>query len=131
MRPTVRVGIADDDEIIRVTLSHALSKSPHLKVIAAVEDGEAAVRLALSGHIDVLVLDMDMPRMSGPEALRHIRDQAPAVKVIMHSSRAASKAAMDMKKAGATAYVEKASGPASVVQAILEAAQAASFSRSS
>jgi DNA-binding NarL/FixJ family response regulator len=110
--------------MIRTVLSHTLSKSPDLYVVAAVEDGEHAVRLARSGHIDVLVLDVEMPNMSGAEALPLIRRLAPAVLVVMHSSLSSAKHEARFRRDGAAAYVQKPCDIAHLVGVIREIARA-------
>lgn len=118
----IRVGITDDDDAVRLTLNRALSRAADVELVAAVGDGEPAVSLAQSGSIDVLILDLEMPNVSGLEALARIRQVAPAVAVIIHSSRPASKAAAAMLEAGASAYVEKPCSFELLVQAVRDAA---------
>lgn len=72
-----------------------------MEVVATVDDGGPAVFLAQSGN--VLIMDWEMPTMNGPEALGQIRLLAPAVRVIIHSNRPASKHAAAMLEAGASA----------------------------
>jgi DNA-binding NarL/FixJ family response regulator len=117
----IRVGIADDDEFVRIFLSRSLSRLPGLHVVAAVEDGEAAVRLTQTGHIDVLVLDLEMPIMPGTEALRRIRASAPQVGVVVHSSLPAETRGAEMLRAGAESYLEKPCTPERMLQAIRKA----------
>lgn len=117
----IRVGIADDDPVVRATLHHALGKSTDVQVVGVVEDGAAAVLLAQTGEVDVLVLDLDMPKMSGREALRWIRALAPSVRVLIHSSAPASAAAPEMLDAGATAYLQKPCERDRLLQAVREA----------
>jgi DNA-binding NarL/FixJ family response regulator len=114
----IRVGIADDDEFVRVLLTGALGKSAQVQVVAAVENGEEAVELASSGQIDVLLLDVEMPRMSGAKALPIIRSIAPAVKVVMHSSHCSGKNSPSFLAAGAAACVAKPSSVARVLEVI-------------
>jgi DNA-binding NarL/FixJ family response regulator len=121
MQAPIRVGIADDDPFMRVFLSRSLGRSPELRVVASADDGVEAVELACGGGIDVLVLDLEMPRMSGAEALRKIRALAPHVQVVVYSSLPASGHAAEMIRAGATAYLEKPSSPERMVQAIRQA----------
>ena len=123
MPEVIRVGIADDDEVIRHVLKHGLGKSDDIHVVAAVEDGKAAVALAQTGQIDVLVLDVKMPVMNGSEALRLIRVLAPDVRVLMHSSEPASMCAAEMLHAGAAAYLQKPCDLRRMIAFIREAAK--------
>lgn len=103
----IRVGIADDDETVRLVLTSVLSQRKEIQLAATVEDGAAAVQLARSGAVDVLVMDLEMPNMTGDEALRLIRESAPDVRVIMHSSKPAASASAEMLRQGAAAYLQK------------------------
>jgi DNA-binding NarL/FixJ family response regulator len=121
MSARIKVGIADDDEMVCLTLRRLLGRSADIQVVATVDDGGAAVFLAQTGAIDVLIMDWEMPTMNGPEALEQIRLLAPAVKVIIHSNRPASKHAEAMLEAGASAYLEKPCTFELLVQAVRNA----------
>jgi DNA-binding NarL/FixJ family response regulator len=118
----LRVAIADDDEIVRMTLSHLLGRSAGIRLVAAVDDGAAAVTLAQTGDVDVLILDLEMPGMHGWDALRMIRAVAPSVKVVIHSSRPASQYENQMLREGASAYLEKPCNLPGLLIAIRKAA---------
>lgn len=120
----IRVGIADDDELMRQVLIRAIEKSADLCVVAAVENGKQAVQLATSGQIDVLVLDVEMPVMTGAQALPIIRCRAPEVSVVMHSSRCSQEASREYLAAGAVACLEKPCDLARLVHVIRAASKA-------
>lgn len=122
MQRWIRVGIADDDEIIRATLGLFLSRAQDVELVAAVNDGAEAVALAGSGAIQVLILDLDMPNVSGLEALTKIRTIAPEVRVIIHSGHPPDKAAAAMLDAGASAYLQKPCSFELLVQAVRKVA---------
>jgi DNA-binding NarL/FixJ family response regulator len=122
MQYPIRVAIADDDEVIRKVISHFFGQCPDVIVVAAVEDGRAAVQLASEGRIDVLILDLDMPGMGGAEAFGHIRALAPDVRVIIHSGRPACANASAFLQAGATAYLQKPCDFQYLLDAMKEAA---------
>lgn len=121
MQKCIRVGIADDDEIIRVVLIRALGTSEDLRVVAAVANGEEAVHLASSGRIDVLVLDVEMPGMTGAQALPIVRAVAPDVKVVMHSRRCAEQE-QGLLAAGAAACLAKPCAVTRMMEVIRRAA---------
>src|SRR4051794_22691444 len=121
MQGPIRVGIADDDSFIRTALTRLINTEADLRVVRAVEDGAPAVALAQSGAIDILILDLEMPTMNGVEALQHIRQLAPAVNVIVHSSRPAEDIAAAIRDAGAAAYLQKPCCFELMLQAIRDA----------
>lgn len=118
MERSIRVGVADDDELLRIIISRFLGSVSDLIVVAVVGDGEAAVQLAASGAIDVLILDVEMPGMDGRDALRNIRRLTPDVRVVMYSSLPASKHAATFLQAGAAAYLQKACDLYEIVEVI-------------
>jgi DNA-binding NarL/FixJ family response regulator len=120
----IQVGIADDDEFIREMLRRLVGRAQDMQVVATVEDGAEAVALADTGAIQVLILDLEMPKMGGLEALRRIRTVAPGVRVIIHSSHSADKAAAAMLDAGASAYLQKPCSFDLLVQSVRDASRA-------
>jgi DNA-binding NarL/FixJ family response regulator len=124
MTSCIKVGIADDDEFIRAMLRRLVGRAQDMQVVAAVEDGAEAVALADTGAINVLILDLEMPKMGGLEALRRIRRIAPDVRVIIHSSRPADRAATAMLDAGASAYLQKPCPFELLVQSVRDASRA-------
>lgn len=74
---TVRVLIADDQELIRVSLETVLGADARIEVVATVADGDDAVEVCRAHRIDVAVLDVRMPRLNGIDATREILALAP------------------------------------------------------
>ncbi len=83
--PAKRILIVDDEELVRLVMRSVLQAAGYQVVEAA--DGEEALRLLTEPNqsFGVVLLDQQMPRLSGPETLRRIREQAPATKVVMLS----------------------------------------------
>ena len=79
----VRILIADDQLLIRDGISIILSAEPGLQVVGAAENGEAAVQLTRSLGPDLVLLDIEMPVMSGIEALKIIKKERPETIVLM------------------------------------------------
>ncbi|MFL5903838.1 MAG: response regulator transcription factor, partial [Solirubrobacteraceae bacterium] len=82
---TTRILLADDHTVVRRGLRLVLEAEPDLEVVAEAADGAEAVQRAASGDVDLAVLDVAMPRMTGLQATREIRRRAPEVRVLILS----------------------------------------------
>ncbi|MDP9199650.1 MAG: response regulator transcription factor [Pseudomonadota bacterium] len=93
--------------MVREGLRGALDNYADIHVIGEAGDGDEAVRLA--GHIqpDIVLMDVNMPKMDGIEATRRITDAFPAVTVIGLSVHNSESIKIAMKEAGAVAFVNK------------------------
>ena len=72
-----RILLADDHEVVREGLRLVLDSAPDLEVVAEAGDGAEAVALALSSEVDLAVLDVTMPRMTGLQAARELSQRKP------------------------------------------------------
>jgi PAS domain S-box-containing protein len=114
----VRVLLVDDHVMMRQGISQLLCQAPDIQVVGEASDGEEAVRLAQETRPDVVVMDVNMPGMSGVEATRAIRAQAPGVAVIALSMYEEANCAREMQDAGAAAYITKSEAAGALVAAI-------------
>jgi two-component system, NarL family, invasion response regulator UvrY len=119
----IRVGIADDHVIVRSALRQFLDGIPDMQVVGEAADGAEAIRLVQCKQMDVLILDIKMPRMTGIEALAAIRATAPDVRVVVLSAYLPCKYAQQAQEAGAVAYLEKACDVHRVTDVIRAAAR--------
>ena len=114
----IRVILADDYIPYRWALLAALADEPSIEVIEEASDGDEAVRKALALLPDVVVSDLHMPLLDGHEVTRHLREQAPGVKVIINTlSEHESDLEMALK-IGARGYLLKEEAQELVVEAI-------------
>lgn len=107
----IRVMVVDDALVIRGMLTRFLEESGDISVVASVGDGERALA-ALDRHdVDVVVLDIEMPRMDGLTALPKIIEKVPGIQVLMASTLTLRNAEVSMKamSLGAADYVPKPS----------------------
>lgn len=104
--PPRRVLLADDDWIVRHALRAQLDAQPQLTVIAEAEDGQQAVAQASRHQPDVVVLDNDMPTLTGLQALPALREQLPHAVIVMCSSDA-GRIGEEARQQGADAVVDK------------------------
>jgi two-component system, NarL family, response regulator LiaR len=102
----VRVVVVDDHDLFRRGLRELLAEQG-LEVVGEAGDGDDGVRLAAHARPDVVLMDLNMPGMSGAEATRRLAELAPEVKVLIFTISAEDDAVMDAIEAGATGYMLK------------------------
>jgi DNA-binding NarL/FixJ family response regulator len=122
---TIRVVLADDQEIVRTGLAMILDADPDIEVIGTAVDGQAAVDLARRLRPDVCLFDIRMPGIDGIEATRrlagpHISDPLAVVVITTFDLDEYVHAAL---RAGARGFLLKDAGPALLSQAVHAAAQ--------
>ncbi len=117
----IRVLVVDDSVVIRRLVTHALSEDSQIEVVGAAPNGAIALQRILQLKPDVVTLDIEMPEMNGLEALRQIRKQHPAIRVIMFSTLTERGAAVTLEalSLGASDYVTKAANVGSLEQSML------------
>ncbi len=115
---TIRVLIADDHGIVAEGLKHLVEAQPDMQVIAIVEDGREAVRLAREAAPDVVLMDLSMPELNGADATRAIVEHDPRCRVIVLSMYSEREYVRRALKAGAAGYVVKRSAAKELVDAI-------------
>ena len=121
---TIRVLVADDQDIVRAGLTMILDAQPGIEVVAAAADGREAVALARQLRPDVCLLDIRMPEMDGIEATRQLAgpDVADPLAVIVITTFDLDEYVHGALKAGARGFLLKDAGPDLLTQAIHAAA---------
>ena len=115
---TIRVLIADDEALIRSGLQLMLESQSDLRVVAEAEDGRSAVDLSLSNHPDVILMDIQMPQMTGIEATREITNGNNPPSVVMLTTFGDDANVYEALRAGASGFLLKDSRPEDVIRAI-------------
>jgi two-component system, NarL family, response regulator NreC len=118
MSERVRVLIADDHPLVRSGLRGLLERDGEFQVVAEAADGYEAIDLAVLHKPDVILLDVGMPRLSGPDAAQSISQKLPAARIVMLSMHSDEAYVLRALKAGARGYLLKASPEADVLTAI-------------
>src|SRR5919108_6217055 len=114
----MKILIADDHGIVRSGLRLLLDRQPDMEVVAEACDGVEAVEAALANRPDLCVLDVAMPRLTGLQAAREIKAQAPDVAVLMLSMHDDERYLFEALKAGASGYVLKREADQDLVGAV-------------
>jgi DNA-binding NarL/FixJ family response regulator len=113
----IRILLADDHALVRRGLRLILDGEPDLTVVAEAGDGAEAVRFATTGGVDLAILDIAMPRMTGLQAARELTRRAPGVRILMLSMYDNEQYFFEALKAGASGYVLKSVADQDLVEA--------------
>lgn len=114
----ITVMIADDHVLLREGLKQLLELEDDIEVIAQAGDGEEAIEKAQKYNPDVILLDINMPKINGIEALRRLKDLGTDSKIIMLTIHDDREYLLETMKIGANGYVLKDSDGDSLVKAI-------------
>jgi two-component system, chemotaxis family, protein-glutamate methylesterase/glutaminase len=108
----IRVLVVDDSVIVRRTLTHVLNEDSEMEVVGAAVDGRVALDCLTQVTPDIMVLDIEMPRMNGFEVLQVLRKERPTLPVVMFSSltERGAAATLEALMLGANDYVLKPTG---------------------
>ncbi|MBW4437254.1 MAG: protein kinase [Pleurocapsa minor GSE-CHR-MK-17-07R] len=123
VRASLRIMLADDHTILRKSLASFLSEQEGLMIVGEAGDGDAAITTALDLQPDVLLLDLNMPRRSGMEALPELRRRIPSMKVLILTGRDEEFYIMQALRLGAHGYMLKSSEETDLVDGIFKVAQ--------
>jgi DNA-binding NarL/FixJ family response regulator len=121
-----RILIADDHTVVRRGVRQVLDREPDMRVVAEAQDGAEAVRLAVAGEIDLAVLDVSMPRMTGIQAAREITRRTD-VRVLMLSMHDGEQYLFGALEVGASGYVLKTAADRDLVNAVRSAMRGEPF----
>ena len=114
---TTRILLADDHPLVRSGLRAVIEQEPDLVVVAEAANGAEAVDLALSEDVDLAILDVAMPRLTGLQAAEELAKRKPELKVLMLSMHDLEQYYFAAVRAGAAGYVLKAEADTEVVRA--------------
>jgi two-component system, NarL family, nitrate/nitrite response regulator NarL len=103
----IRIVIADDHPVARIGVKNMLQSDPDLEVIGEASDGDEAITATLELLPDILLLDVQMPRLPGLEAMRAIMSGSPTVKIVLLTSTITSQQIIEALQIGARGIVLK------------------------
>jgi DNA-binding NarL/FixJ family response regulator len=119
----IRVLIVDDHDLFRTGLSSLLDAQPDIEVVAQASSGRAGIRLAEEMRPDVILMDLRMPDIEGPEATREILERDPDMRVVALTVVSESSAVGAAMEAGACGFLAKDTAIDGVTAAVRAAAQ--------
>jgi DNA-binding NarL/FixJ family response regulator len=114
---TIRVLLADDEALVRRGFAMILGAEPDLEVVGEAADGQAAVDLAASGDVDIVLMDIRMPGVDGIEATRRIA-AADGPQVIVLTTFGLDEYVFEALRAGASGFLLKNTPPEQLAEAI-------------
>jgi two-component system, NarL family, nitrate/nitrite response regulator NarL len=118
MRSRIKILLVDDHPVVRKGISSCLAQHGHLVVAGEAADGTEAVTKARELLPDIILLDIDLPQMSGLAVAEVLRKEMPNIKVLILSMHQRPEYLPRILKAGARGYVLKDAPPEELVKAI-------------
>jgi DNA-binding NarL/FixJ family response regulator len=122
-----RILVADDHPIVRSGLRTVIDAQPDLRVVAEAADGAEAVKKALAEEIDLAVLDVAMPKLTGIQAAAELHRRKPELRLLMLSMYDSEQFLYESLRAGASGYVLKSDADHDIVDACRRTMRGQSF----
>jgi len=117
MTSTSRILLADDHALVRAGVRRILDDDPQLTVVAEAADGSEALQLALAGELELAILDVSMPKLTGLHVARHLAEQRPQIRVLILSMHDNEEFLFEALRSGASGYVLKSAAEHDLVNA--------------
>ena len=114
---TIRILLADDHAVVRHGLRLTLEAEPDFEVVAEASDGAQAVDVALKRELDLAILDVSMPRLTGIQVARQLAEHRPELRVLILSMHDNEQFFFEALRAGASGYVLKSAAHEELVAA--------------
>ncbi|QSF44565.1 helix-turn-helix transcriptional regulator [Paenibacillus tianjinensis] len=114
----IRLLVADDQPFIRESLRTLFDNDPNLNIVGLAEDGEQAIELCETLRPDVVLMDLDMPRVDGVQATKMIKQQCPHIRVLILTTFQDTDQALDLLRNGADGFLLKSAAPLELAETI-------------
>ncbi len=116
--PVIRLVVADDHPVVRFGVKNMLLQEPGLDVVGEASDGDEAITQVIDHEPDILLLDVQMPRLPGLDAMKAIMSKSPRVKIILLTSTISHEQVIEALQIGARGIVKKESVAGDLSEAI-------------
>jgi DNA-binding NarL/FixJ family response regulator len=127
IRPPLRILIADDHAVVRFGLKTILSQQEGWQVVGEAKSGAEALALTLQLQPDIVILDINMPGLSGLDALKAIQERLPATRAVVLTLHSSLELVHEIKRFGGKGYVMKSDCDRDLVQAIAAVAAGGTY----
>jgi two-component system response regulator NreC len=118
MKAKYRIVIADDHTLFRQGLRALLALHPELEVVGEAEDGRSAIKCVAEHQPDLVLMDLSMPRMNGPEAIHEIKKTFPKTKILVVTVHRTEEYVVASLRSGANGYILKYASHEELILAI-------------
>ena len=119
----IRVLLADDHPVVRSGIRNLLEKASGIKVVGEASDGEEALNMVQDIQPDILLLDMEMPKLRGVDVAKQLRATGSPVRILVLSAYDDRQYILELLANGAAGYLTKEEAPETIVEAVLGVAR--------
>lgn len=116
----IRLLIADNHPIIRKGLELLFSAASNIEIVGSVDDGEAIMDFVKKNPVDIILTEVNFPKLNGLTVLRYLKTEYPEIKTIIFSGEPEEVYAINAIKAGASGYVSKSVNILTINEAIMK-----------
>ncbi|OYX24578.1 MAG: DNA-binding response regulator [Flavobacteriales bacterium 32-35-8] len=116
----IKLLIADPHPIVRKGLEHLFSSSSNIKIVGSVDNGTDLLEFLKKESVDIVLSEIDLPKLNGLTVLRYLKTDYPNVKAVMFSSQPEEVYGLNAIKAGALGYISKTVNIITINEALMK-----------
>ena len=116
----IKLLIADPHPIVRKGLEHLFSSSSNIKIVGSVDNGDDLLEFLKKESVDIVLSEIDLPKLNGLTVLRYLKTDYPNVKAVMFSAQPEEVYGLSAIKAGAAGYISKTVNIITINEALIK-----------